>query len=447
MNGDTDTVPGDSHLRPLYRTHLAYINFAKLHVPEIRTREVKPHHAARLRELLINNGGYNVAVGVLSVCVTGTFDTKEFADSHVFDLTEGPEADRVSLVDGGHRTVAIRGLCEDADLGEEWTTTTTRLQVRLWSRIDGEPMTELDWIHIGGVLNVTTSSVLPPSVEDMIFSAVQTVFILARDSHDGNVSAISNEDAAREMREKRVLGRGVSMAHRYARIALRLCRSPTVHESVKRAIQETDNRLGVVHLSCTVLNSFDDDDYLFALASVVGRVNAGAPGRFGAISSVFYRATKTFRTDLLRLAASNNIPFEGLRGHTVTVGGQEEMDVISFAASRFSKVAFDVTDDPTRDKRRTSDLFRKLRTSTSLVIPGAPTSSGNSNPGTKSASVIDATTGGTGTGGAGGSNADPSATADTATGADITRSGASRADAVRKNTTSSTRPARNRREP
>ena len=380
---------------------------------------------------MVNGGGYNVNVGQISVCADGEFDTSEKPAGHVFDFTTDElVAVKTFLIDGGHRRAALFSLREDedGDVAAQWVAITERIQVRLWSRLDGKAMSEWDWLHIAAYCNDAASMAMKPSVMDHIYGAMQTALLIAREDHDGDVGLVTEEEVRAAIRNTKTIGSGASSASRYSRIAVRLVKSSVAHEMVKDAFEKTNKKLGTVHLESPELLNLDDDQFKFCLAALSLRVNAGAAGRFDAYAKNFFRSARALHTELDLLAEANNTTVDGLNDVNMDVAQQMTMPLPVYAAGRLAKVEFGKEHDPAKDKRRIQDLIRKVAKSSTLTIPVTTVPRGRTGQTASSAQPGAAAEGPAHSGG----SVDA---VDEITPADApTRGGAAAADAVRRNT-------------
>ena len=421
--------PHTGGLLPYYRMDRGIVNIQEVVVPDCRSRELRDVHVAATRENLIRGGGYNISVGQISVCFQEPYDTTEHAVGHLFDFTSDEFKDHHAvLIDGGHRLTALLSLVTDQDtqVGSQWASITERLQVTVWSRHDGAAMTEWDWLHVAAYCNDAASTNAKPTVMDHIFGAIQTANLVAREQHDGSIHSVTSEEVREAIETTKTIGRGSTMAARYARVAVRLAKSEAAHAVVKATFTNTSEKLGLVHIMSHDLLNLNDEEFSFCLSALGERLNAGTPGRFDEISASFFRSATAMHTELSLIAEANNTTVEGLASVNIDVAQQATMPLPQYAAARLAKAEFPKAHDPIKDRRRAQDLMRKLSKSTNLTIPikQLPKSRG----GKTAAPEPDA--------GAGGATEDGASET-------RTRGGAAQADAARKNATGRGKRSRN----
>lgn len=320
-------------------------------------------------EAILEANLYREASGVLSIALQGALPSADM-DAIEIDFTAphrvalGPK-----LLDGHHRVLALRRLVT-REL-PHWVSFCKRIPVLVWTKANGDAMTAMDILHVGGFLNESTSTVKRHSVADYIHAAISTARAYVDTSPQLSLSELTVQELTNVIIQMKSIGKSSTQAGRYARIALRLASSDVVKDAVMKALNDPSMRVGIVHLAPSDLLTLNDEEFIFALEAVQYRLESGAPGRFDEIGGTFYRAARRMYHEVSQVAALNNMSMEDIRSVHVDFAGREQVPVPSFAALKLAKVNITDTDNDQGDRRRVSEFRKKLQRFTNLAVPSS----------------------------------------------------------------------------
>lgn len=305
-------VEGFPEVRDMYEPREVTTDINLIKEPKLPTRGVRRVHvmtlAARFRQY-----GYLQTAGLLSVAVLGGdggFPEKEIVDGRLTCQSY--------LADGRHRLRCLEEIRKD---NEQWEQNCRGLPVSLWYRKDGRPMSQLDILSIGALLNEQTSVVLKPSFSDWVHAAVSSAKYLHHEN-GGAISDISAISLAQMLQHSQTLGRkGVRQLQRYAQVALKLERGgePMIQKFMDACGAEQG--LALVHFACNKVLEMEADCFDLAVDVIQTWVGSERGGNFEGFRRRFYACVETLYKTAKEFASAKGMSLTDLLAKNVTVAG------------------------------------------------------------------------------------------------------------------------------
>ena len=289
----------------LYKQTRIRTSLDNIEVPPNTARDLDPSHAASISRDLVRYGTVKNIGDMAVVAKTTPVD---------FNPSEGDVVDTpLYITDGRHRRRAYQLAREKSDV---WETACKSLNVSIWTRVDGTPVSFLELLAISTFLNQQTGNVRPITFQDTIYTTVSALKIMQGCEDGMERRTLSLTEFVDKLMVSRALGNlKKRQVRRYAQISLRLGQSPSAYAIFMETCSRCD-KLGTVHVASDILLELDDEGFSLALLCIEMRLRRNKGGDFERIRRMFYERLKELYDGVKTAAAE----------HKKTV--QETLDVV-----------------------------------------------------------------------------------------------------------------------
>ena len=242
-------------------------------------------------------------------------------------------------VDGRHRTLAYRRLQDQAS-SQQQRDEFTWILAQLYTRHDGQPMSELEVIAVGAHLNNVSSTVRKSTFADNVHNAMSCAALVQKQMNlpvekvDPGVIATVMADI------DSIPGLSRTQYARYARLAHAFTRN-----KIKASVLKEYSNVGVVHVTHKEYLKLDRPGMLLGLESVSAYIKAPAPrgttkGPFEQTADEFYDAMREMYAQARACANQHQVPVTDLLEKDVAITKHQHKKlrhVIRNSLSSFSK--------------------------------------------------------------------------------------------------------------
>lgn len=328
------------------------VKMSEILIPRYTVRSVSNAHVQSLRQMLFKNG-YRPLVGAISVCITSVRHDDPPRKIVSGDLVEAIHYE-ITLADGHHRLLAIRSLASEDEVWQEFYESPQEVILYTQKGVDNQKVDLCECIHIGGLLNDISSSVLKTSVKDTIHTAVSVARTLYDVSENPNWSMVQPTRIARYMSSTKL---GCRQVLRYGKVATRIAPYTEVVEAFFNSFDSSEGRLGLVHLHSSLLAQ-TNDEMIFSLGCLSGYLSFLKQGRFENHATNFYSLCRDVYKLVCNVATSGEMDMKDVLGKNLTVG-RESFSVKSYCQKKVSKVNFEIFTSGMRG-RLTTEIKKRL---------------------------------------------------------------------------------------
>lgn len=344
---------GNTHIFDDYRTVRMFTDIRNITIPAYQVRDLNLGHVALLKSAL-QKRGYRPEIGILSVSLKcAGCRGKSTIEEHECIELNGME---LNLVDGLHRFKALLELIEE---DHEWVTKCEKMKCLFWYVEQGRCLPDLDNIRIGSHLNDATGLSMKSSVRDHVFTAVSVVRIV-REQRGLEWKDMTSEVVRLIFTESRCIGgQKIRQLSRYARLACRIAPSQDLFNSFLEAYDISNGKLGLVHVSHTMLLTSPDPVMKFSMKALGIRMGAMKSGRFDDFADMFFETARSLYGEVERVALMNRRNAEEVMRSPCRLG-EETIDMEMFCMAKFAKVMYNEAGEVMRKQKRVKDLTKKL---------------------------------------------------------------------------------------
>lgn len=307
---DQESVHPDAitKLENFYPTHVQ-TNISLILELEDPLRSIyHPHLIAQQSKL--ETSGYQYTIGTLSV----VFPQHETPD--VLPASNSVIKSNTVLVDGRHRFHGLKNL---ARRNNEWKKRTQSLIVTLWTHKSGEPITRLDALSLGALLNELSTSVKAMSFHDRLFASVSVCRSIQTKTEEPPTAG-QVTDALEKGHQLGPLKR--RQLYRHAQVALKIYQTQSFYNCVM-ATAKASTKVSLIHITCdALLNVENPVIFQVCMDVLLKRLENQPPGRFDAIRTLFYQRIIEVAKRLERTAIAADITLSDLLDQQVTMSGK-----------------------------------------------------------------------------------------------------------------------------
>lgn len=267
---------------------------------------------------------------------SGNITVVNVMSSSEVEMDERTITGRVKVVDGRHRSRALKELDAEEDTSTVVKEFCRNLPVTKMHRKDGKVISWQEAFHIAAVLNESCGSVLKMSFSDRVYACVSYILSLEADKivvDDLNIATTT------KLLEGVAFMKNLASTtrKRYAQIAICMAKCPEAFKCFKE-ITLRNPCIGVTHLSSNkLLQSTNATLIRLGLSAVSKRVSVKNPGSFEDVRYQFYDCTSRIYEAVVRRCGEEQLGVDSVLAGEITIGNDRCMSLFDYICTQMTR--------------------------------------------------------------------------------------------------------------